>query len=106
MSLKYEPASEPLHIFLQVLRLTSSFRCRANLEHMRQPRPTSGHGFQVKAQPFKLFPVREGIGIHNRSHEAGPYEIGFHIEQAGPDRFRAKKQHLPRLLPAKAIIWS
>ena len=34
-------------------------RCRANMAHVKQPRPDSSIGFQAKVlKPFKLFPRR------------------------------------------------
>ena len=34
-------------------------RCRANMAHVRQPRPDSGLGFQEKVlKPFRRFPLR------------------------------------------------
>jgi len=41
-------------------------RCRANMAHVRQSRPDSGLGFQVKVlKPFKVVPFSLGSGDHN-----------------------------------------
>ena len=40
-------------------RLPGIVCCQANMAHIRQPRPDSGLGFQVKAlEPFEWFPLR------------------------------------------------
>jgi len=46
MSLKYEPASEPLHISAPLLHPLRC--CRANVTHKIQSGSDSGHGFLVK----------------------------------------------------------
>ena len=39
-------------------------RCRANMAHVRQSRPDSGLGFQVKfLNPFKLLPSRSALHV-------------------------------------------
>ena len=55
MSLKYEPASEPLHIPALLATDTGvprhntnrCFRCRENMAHTRQSRPDFGLGVQA-----------------------------------------------------------
>jgi len=56
---------------LQGLQFT--FRCRANMAHIRQPRPDSGLGFQVKViRTFQIGPSLLGSGLLHPNPEPPP----------------------------------
>jgi hypothetical protein len=69
-------------------RRSVASRCRANTAHIRQSRPDSGRGVQVKAfKLFKLFHICSeafSMGAHLRSSEVGRgVKSGFLVEGSG-----------------------
>ena len=83
MRLKYEPASEPLHISPSDLSWRTSdvqtwgviqgsvhvfswYRCRGNMAHVRQSRPSAGLGLPTEApKSLKLTPLGSRTVIEN-----------------------------------------
>ena len=49
----------------RIARFGVWYRCPADMAHIRQPRPDSGLGFQVKfLKTFQVFPLRsEAVGV-------------------------------------------
>ena len=77
MSLKYEPSSEPLHIYAMksfAHRGTAApgwyIRCQVNLAHVGQSRPGSGHGVKVKfLKTFQVISSSLGIELQVEIYE-------------------------------------
>ena len=65
-----------------VVHVACGYRCRANMEHMRQSRPDSGLGFEVKVleTPFELFFLRseqKGDNSRSRAKRGRPFTNRF-----------------------------
>ena len=80
-----------------------SIRCRANMAHLRQSRPASGLGFQVKVPKNVLSCVPSSLGAAPSTNGPAPQPTlarhgqGIGISTHTPLRCRAKGQQLERL---------
>jgi len=76
-------------------------RCRSNSAQIRQPRPDSSHGVQVKVlKPFKVFPLRSRAALLNASHLLTDYPkvdtLGFRYKSVNFSARRRGLEGMPR----------